>query len=99
MDIQLFNKPQLISNNSLHENLSQNFDMTATRETELLVSSENIFNEIVEIFIKVDYDRVKQAILDYFNNYNITLQEIYDLLINNQDNSNAVVILGEFNYF
>ena len=39
-----------------------------------------------------------QEILNYLNNHNITSQEIYNWLLNNQTNSNAIFLLGEFNY-
>src|ERR1043166_8575055 len=67
------------------------------------ILSENDFgiivNEIIDIFNRFDNDSLKEEVLKYLNNHNITLQEIYNLLINNQNNSNAIVILGEFNCF
>ncbi|POG74941.1 kinase-like domain-containing protein [Rhizophagus irregularis DAOM 181602=DAOM 197198] len=41
----------------------------------------------------------KLHILDYFKNNNINSQEIYDWLINNQENSNSNFLLGYFNYY
>src|SRR5436190_2234310 len=67
------------------------------------ILSENnvgiIVNEIVDIFNTFDNNNFKQEVLNYLNNHNITLQEFYNWLINNQNDSNVIVILGEFNYF
>src|SRR5205823_4604863 len=41
----------------------------------------------------------KQHIIDYINNQEIVLQEIYNWLLNNQNNSNAIYLLGYFNYY
>ncbi|GBB88065.1 hypothetical protein RclHR1_01460015 [Rhizophagus clarus] len=41
----------------------------------------------------------KQKVIEYFNNHNINLQKIYDWLLNNQNNSNAIFLLGYFNYY
>ncbi|GBB88059.1 hypothetical protein RclHR1_01460009 [Rhizophagus clarus] len=41
----------------------------------------------------------KLHILDYFKNNNIDSLEIYNWLINNQDNSNSIFLLGYFNYY
>ncbi|GBB88597.1 hypothetical protein RclHR1_15150002 [Rhizophagus clarus] len=40
----------------------------------------------------------KQEVLNYFNNQNIILQEINDLLLNNQNNPNYIFLLGKFNH-
>ena len=40
----------------------------------------------------------KQHILDYINNCEIILQEIYYWLLNNQNDSNSIYLLGYFNY-
>ncbi|GES88021.1 kinase-like domain-containing protein [Rhizophagus clarus] len=39
----------------------------------------------------------KQEILNYLNNHKVTLQEFYSWLLNNQNNSNSIVLLGDFN--
>src|SRR6266496_770647 len=41
----------------------------------------------------------KKHILGYINNYKINLQEIYFWLLNNQNNSNSIYLLGYFNYY
>ena len=40
----------------------------------------------------------KQGVLDYFNDHSIDLQEIYNCILNNQNNSNSIFLLGYFNY-
>jgi hypothetical protein len=68
-------------------------------------SSDNKFiivvNEIVVDLLtkkKKGYEE-KQSIIDYLKSNNITSQEIYNWLLNNQNNSNSnsIVLLGEFN--
>ncbi|GES88055.1 kinase-like domain-containing protein [Rhizophagus clarus] len=60
-----------------------------------------IVDEIVNLSNKIE-DNVdeeeKQNILDYFNNHNVTSQEIYNWSLNNQNYSNSIVLLGDFNY-
>jgi hypothetical protein len=96
--------------NSLHGDLSQiiqNFNMINLKEIEpsMLSSNhqiENEFNIIVDDIINFlegdDYGVGKQKILNYFDNHNINLQEINNLLSNNPNNPNSIVILGIFNY-
>jgi TPR repeat protein len=42
---------------------------------------------------------IKRRILEYFNNQEINLQEIYNWLSNNQNDSNSIYLLGYFNYY
>ncbi|RIA82399.1 kinase-like domain-containing protein [Glomus cerebriforme] len=58
----------------------------------------NIVDEIIDNYNKVEGEK-NQSILNHLNNHNVKLQEIYNWLINNQDNSNSIVLLGVFNYF
>src|ERR1051325_4917136 len=41
---------------------------------------------------------IKQHVLNYINSQNIILQEIYNWLLNNQNNINSIYLLGYFNY-
>src|ERR1043165_3872256 len=65
-------------------------------------SSEDNFNTIVyemaDLFNKLSKERQNQEILNYLKNHNITSQVIYNWLLNNQNNSNAIFLLGAFNY-
>src|SRR5204863_117667 len=56
---------------------------------------KNNLNVIIDEIINI-YE--KKKILNYFNNHNVTLDEIYNWLLNNQDNSNFIVVLGRFNF-
>ncbi|PKK69856.1 kinase-like protein [Rhizophagus irregularis] len=53
------------------------------------------------IFKKVNKrtKKVKQRVLDYLNNYNIKSKEIYNWLLNNQNTSESIFLLGYFNYY
>src|SRR5437764_6453853 len=41
---------------------------------------------------------VKKCILDYINNHKLIPQEIYNWLLNNQNDLNHIYLLGYFNY-
>jgi TPR repeat protein len=83
--------------------------MTVPNKQEKL-SIEKDFNRIVDdlndFILKflnkgtLDDDLLKKQIIEYINNnYNISSQEIYNLLSNNQDNPNFSFLLGIFNAF
>ncbi|UZO03508.1 uncharacterized protein OCT59_023915 [Rhizophagus irregularis] len=94
------------STNSLHGDLSQliqNFDMMDTKDIESSISInqfEDNFNIIINNMFNFFHDgdeEGKQKVLSYLNEQNITLQEIKNLLLNNQNNSNSIYLLGKFN--
>ncbi|UZO03360.1 uncharacterized protein OCT59_023767 [Rhizophagus irregularis] len=58
-----------------------------------------IVDELVDFTVKVDIDAFIQNVLNYLNSHNVTSQELYNWLINDQSNSNSIVLLGEFNYY
>ncbi|GBC22521.2 kinase-like domain-containing protein [Rhizophagus irregularis DAOM 181602=DAOM 197198] len=95
----------IISNQLLSEHqVIQNFDKINLNEIEPSMSfDENNFNlmihEIFTLLTNIEKDKVKEAILNCFNDHNVNSQDIYDWLINHQDNSDSIVLLGEFNYF
>ena len=71
-----------IAVSSRHENL--------LTEKDFNIIVDEINDLIVKIQIKAfDIKLEKQQVIDYFNNNNINLQEIYNWLLNNQNNSNA----------
>ncbi|GBC22040.2 kinase-like domain-containing protein [Rhizophagus irregularis DAOM 181602=DAOM 197198] len=67
------------------------------------VSSENlsiIVDEIVDLIFKVGnkWNVVEQHVLNYLNNHNINSKEIYNWLLDNQNISNFIFLLGFFYY-
>ncbi|CAB4438351.1 unnamed protein product [Rhizophagus irregularis] len=95
-----------IIDNLLYGEMSQiikNFNKMSIEEIEPTMSSINNFdimvNEIILLLDKTKIVRKKHEVINYLNNYNITSQEIYAWLLNNQNNSNSVFLLGIFNHF
>uniref|UniRef100_U9T5C1 Uncharacterized protein n=1 Tax=Rhizophagus irregularis (strain DAOM 181602 / DAOM 197198 / MUCL 43194) TaxID=747089 RepID=U9T5C1_RHIID len=41
---------------------------------------------------------IKQHVIDYINNHKLDLHEFYNWLLNNQNDSNSIYLLGYFNY-
>src|SRR5947207_15378250 len=63
-----------------------------------------VINELVNLIFKElnegKYEEIiKQHVLNYINNHKIISQEIYHWLLNNQNNSNSIYLLGYFNYY
>src|SRR5581483_11849383 len=55
---------------------------------------------IFRLFNKgVENNLIKQQVIEDFNNHNIKPQEIYNWLLNNQNSSNSIFLLGYFNYY
>ncbi|EXX66850.1 uncharacterized protein OCT59_023636 [Rhizophagus irregularis] len=62
-----------------------------------------IIDELVSFYFKMTNEGKeenirKQHILDFINNQEINLREIYYYLINNQNDSNSIYLLGYFNF-
>jgi TPR repeat protein len=62
----------------------------------------NVIGKLVElIFNKLNEGKcrktIKQCVLNHINN-KVIIQEIYNYLLNNQNNSNSIYLLGYFNY-
>jgi hypothetical protein len=98
--------PRNIINNSLHGEMSQliqNFTNMNTGVVETSISSEYNFdmvvNEIILLLENIGMGLRKYGIVNYLHNHNTTLQGIYNWLLNNQNNSNSVFLLGVFYHF
>ncbi|UZO03607.1 uncharacterized protein OCT59_024011 [Rhizophagus irregularis] len=110
-NVQVSSKQQNINiiNNSLHEEMFQivqNFSKVNIKEIEPLVSSNLIINdfeiiieEIILLLENIGAVWKKHEVINYLNNHNLTLQEIYNWLLNDQENSNSIFLLGVFNHF
>src|SRR3954451_17890690 len=65
-----------------------------------MTSSKQIMNHptlsvsaIIDKIVHLDNRNISK----YLKNYNVTSKEIYNWVLNNQDNLNCIVLLGEFN--
>ncbi|POG79122.1 kinase-like domain-containing protein [Rhizophagus irregularis DAOM 181602=DAOM 197198] len=106
--MKLSSEQQLKSNdNLLHGETSQilqNFNKINTNEIEPSISSNmNNFgssvNEIIHCLEKVEIGKKKIEAYYYFNSHNITSQEIYYWLLDNQNDVNSIFLLGLFNQY
>ncbi|UZO03821.1 uncharacterized protein OCT59_024222 [Rhizophagus irregularis] len=95
--------------------LIQNFNKMNTKEIDSMAisskqenhSTEKDFNMIAneindfitELNIKGIEEESKKRVIEYFYNHNINSQEFYNWLLNNQNSSNSIFILGYFNYY
>jgi TPR repeat protein len=78
-----------------------------SNEREKLLFEEGfnrMVDEINDLIFKLNNKGIekefeKQKIIEYLNNNNINSQEIYNWLLYNQNGSNAIFLLGYFNYY
>ncbi|GBB88834.1 hypothetical protein RclHR1_15440005 [Rhizophagus clarus] len=92
----------------------QNFNKMDIKEIEPTTQNivENIYeedlsiviNELVNLYFSManegkEEDVRKQHILNYIDDHKINLREIYYWLLNHQDDSNSIYLLGYFNYY
>ncbi|PKK64231.1 kinase-like protein [Rhizophagus irregularis] len=99
-------------NGDLYQTI-QNFVKTNIKELEPTTKNihKNIFEEnlsiVIDELVNFSFKEVnegkeestrKKNILNYINNFKINLQEIYNWLLNNQNDSNSIYLLGYFNY-
>ncbi|GBC02728.1 hypothetical protein RclHR1_04780015 [Rhizophagus clarus] len=99
----IFEIPKNVINNPLQEEMSQYFNKIDIKEMEPSISLDNDFdiivNEIILLLENIEIERKRNETSNYLNDHNITLTEIYDWLLNSQNNSNSVFLLGVFNHF
>src|SRR2546423_8123043 len=89
-------------NSSLHGEMSQmmeNIDKINIKNIDLNI----IINELIDFHFKKlnegkEVEMLNRDIFDYFDNQNITSHETYNWLLNNQNDSNSIYLLGYFNY-
>jgi TPR repeat protein len=63
-----------------------------------------VIDELADLYFKAankgkEENVRKQHILDHINNYELNLQDIYNWLLNTQNNSNSIFLLGYFNFY
>ncbi|GBB88264.1 hypothetical protein RclHR1_01480029 [Rhizophagus clarus] len=104
------NNPSSVDN-LLYGGLSQviqNTEISMNEIIESLALLKEKFNIIVDEIVNLisknlnegkEGKVVKKIVIDYLNNNNINLQITYDLLLNNQNDSNSIFLLGYFNYY
>jgi TPR repeat protein len=109
-DIQLL---KIETKQKIYTHIIQNFDKINIKEIEPTVQNicEGIFEEdlsfVIDKLIDIYFKEInegkeenvrKQNVLGYFNKCKINLQEVYNWLLNNQNNSNSIYLLGYFKY-
>ncbi|CAB4438315.1 unnamed protein product [Rhizophagus irregularis] len=83
-----------IDSMSTNEQINKNI----SPEKNLGITVNEIVDLIFKEYIKGMVSKVKQHVLDYLNNHNVNSKEIYNWLLNNQNNSESIFLLGYFNY-
>ncbi|GBC06908.1 hypothetical protein RclHR1_07130007 [Rhizophagus clarus] len=110
----IITKNKTMTHSNQLDQIIQNFNKINIMEinpTPQINIHENIFEEnlniVIDELVNFSFKEVnegkeentrKRHILDYIKNFKINLQEIYNWLLNNQDNSNSIYLLGYFNY-
>ncbi|GBB99017.1 hypothetical protein RclHR1_00340008 [Rhizophagus clarus] len=94
--IQNFNKvnireidPIAVSNEREKFSFIKGFNITVDEVNDLIFKS---------LEKGIESKLISERINECYNNYNTNSQEIYNWLLNNQDNSNSIFLLGYFNY-
>ncbi|GET03212.1 kinase-like domain-containing protein [Rhizophagus clarus] len=100
-------KDFIIQPNNNQSNITKEFDSMAMSRKQKHLSIEKDFNvviyEINDFIRKIvneapENKLVKQKVDEYFRNHNISAQEIFNWLLNNQVNANSIFLLGYFNF-
>ncbi|GBB87381.1 hypothetical protein RclHR1_13840002 [Rhizophagus clarus] len=96
------------SSNDPEPNITKKINSTAILSVQKNLSIEKDFNIIVDginYFIHkllnkgIECILVKRKVIEYFGDHNISAQEIYNWLLNNQHSTNSIFLLGYFNYY
>jgi hypothetical protein len=85
---------------------NMNTNRTNNKDNLINLSDKNLSNEVKEITDLIlkeanegkDWYITKQHVLDYLSNHNISFKEINNWLLNNQNNSDSIFMLGYFSH-
>src|SRR6185437_8142984 len=92
--IQTFDKTDIKEIEPTTQNINENI-----YEEDLSIVVDELINLILKELNRGEEKRVReQHIRNYINNHKINLQEIYNWLLNNQNNSNSIYLFGYFKY-
>ncbi|RIA92709.1 hypothetical protein C1645_820298 [Glomus cerebriforme] len=80
------------------EPTAQNINESIFEEDLSILIDELIKLKFEEINEGKKYSVIKQHLFDYINNHKLNSLELYNWLLNNQNDSNSICLLGYFNY-
>ncbi|GET04599.1 kinase-like domain-containing protein [Rhizophagus clarus] len=96
---------QLIQNFDKMDTKEIDTVIESSKEEEILIEKDFsiIVDEINDLIFKllnkgIGWQLIEDQVIDHFNNHNIKLQEIYNWLLNNQNNLNSIFLLGYIYY-
>ncbi|GBB88064.1 hypothetical protein RclHR1_01460014 [Rhizophagus clarus] len=78
--------------------LSKQENLLTERDFNIMIDETNTFVYIL-LNNGVDFELVRQLVIDCFNDHNINSQEIYNWLLNNQVSTNSIFLFGYFNRY
>ncbi|GET04524.1 kinase-like domain-containing protein [Rhizophagus clarus] len=89
--------------NADESNIDSSYEVDI-KEIESKTGTSILIDELINIIFKgknegIYKETIKQNVLNNINNHKLTSQNIYNWLLNDQNNSNSICLLGYFNYY